>query len=171
MNALLQNELQETEYQEGFEISNLDQATWAFRKIRALKAQISDNNRIADAEIEHIETWRHQENKGAKESVGYFESLLTEYFKTLKEQDPKAKVSTPFGKISSRKSVKWHYQNEEEILKYLTANGYQNLIRVKREVDKTELKKQFKNGVDQTSGECIPGIEIVPEESISISVE
>lgn len=176
MNTLLKSEIEEMDevMQEEitkFTVDSLESANWCFRKIRALKAQVTETNSIADAEVSRIETWRKKENEAAESSISYFESLLTEYYRALKEENPKAKLSTPYGKVSSRKQKKWNYNNEEEIINYLTQNGYNNLLKIKQSIDKSNLKKEFKNGVNSETGELIPGIEITNEESISIKVE
>jgi len=175
INALIQEEIQEIErqegFQEGFKVDNIDGANWCFRKIRALKEQMNETNRIAYEEVNRIETWRKKENENAESTITYFEGLLTEYYRLLKSENPKAKVSTPYGKISSRKSKKWNWQNVDETLSYLKENGFNEFIRVKEEIDKVTLKKTFKNGVNTETGELIPGIEVVEKESITIKVE
>lgn len=176
MNTLLKSEIEEMDQvmQEEitkFTVDSLESANWCFRKIRAVDAQIAETNSIADAEINRIETWREKENESAKSSKAYLEMLLREYYIKLKEENPKAKLSTPYGKVSSRKQKKWNYNNEKEIVNYLTQNGYNNLLKIKQSIDKANLKKEFKNGVNSETGELIPGIEITNEESISIKVE
>ncbi len=169
LNNLLQEELQER--RENFTVDSLESANWCFRKLRALKEKQKENNSLSDAEIQRIEAWRTKENASVEQSIEYFESLLKDYYKRLKAENPKTKLSTPYGKVSSKKTNKWNYQNEEKTLKYLTSNGFQDLIKVKPELNKKELKTLFKNGVNTETGECIPGIEVTPEESINISVE
>ena len=176
LNALLKNEIDEMneimeEEVTGFKVDNIESANWCFRKIRALKEKIAETNELAEREIERINNWRRKENENAENSIAYFEGLLTEYYVQLKAQDPKAKVSTPYGKISSRKSKKWLYANEDETKKWLKENGHIELIKVKEELDKANLKKAFKDGIDVETGEVIPGIAVVEEESITIKVE
>lgn len=171
LNTLLQEELKEIEELEGFKITNIDEANWAFRKIRALKEEVKETNLLADKEIERINSWREKETKASIDNIEYFEGLLTEYYMKLRNENPKAKLNTPYGKVTSRKSKKWNYQNEEEILKYLKENEYSDLIRVKEDINKAELKKVFKDGVNKETGEVLPGVEIKEEESISVKVE
>lgn len=176
LNALLKNEIDEMnetmeEEVTGFKVENIESANWCFRKIRALNEQIAEINKLAEAEIDRINAWRKQENERAERAINYFEGLLTEYYIQLKAQDSKAKISTPYGKITSRKSKKWLYKNEDETKKWLKDNGYIELIRVKEELDKTNLKKIFKDGIDSSTGEVVPGIAITEEENILIKVE
>ncbi|MEY8763404.1 MULTISPECIES: host-nuclease inhibitor Gam family protein [Clostridium] len=168
-NGLINAELREIEGQEqqGFIVNDLDQANWCFRKIRALNAKIAETKAFADKERERINIWEKAETKNAQDSIAYFESLLSDYYIRLKHVDPKAKVSTPYGKISSRKSAKWNYNNEDELLSYLKEND-SSLVKVKESVDKTELKKKYKDGIDAETGEVLPGVSVSKEETIQI---
>ncbi|BDR66694.1 phage protein [Clostridium tetani] len=171
LNSLLQEELKEIEEVQGFKITNIDEANWAFRKIRALQEEVKETNLLADKEKERIENWREKEIKTSMDNIEYFQGILTEYYMKLRSENPKAKLNTPYGKVTSRKSKKWNYQNEEEILKYLKENEYSDLIKVKEDINKAELKKMFKDGVNKETGEVLPGLEIKEEESISVKVE
>lgn len=168
-NRLINAELQEIEGQEqqGFTVNDLNQANWCFRKIRAFNAKITETKVLAGKEKERIDSWEKAETKNAQDSIAYFESLLSDYYIRLKQQDPKAKVSTPYGKISSRKSAKWNYNNEDELLSYLKENDA-SLVKIKESVDKAKLKGKYKDGVDLETGEVLPGVSISTEETIQI---
>jgi len=172
MNELINTELEEIKGQdrEGFTVNDINQASWCLRKIRALKTKINETKELAAQERERINNWEKAESKGSEESIGYFENLLCDYFKRVRETDPKAKVSTPYGKISSRKSTKWNYTDEEGLLKYLKENN-SDLIRTKEEINKAELKKKYKDGIDKETGEILPGVQVSTEESIQIKTE
>ncbi|MBY6846750.1 host-nuclease inhibitor Gam family protein [Clostridium botulinum] len=163
------------ESQETFKIENLKGASWALRKIKECKESILEKEELAKAEKERIEEWLNNETKNDLVSIEYFNGLLLQYYKELKQKDPKAKISTPYGKVTSRKNKKWNYGNEETLLKYLNSNGYKNLIRTKQEINKTGLKESFliKDGIvlDKNTGEVIPEISIVEEENINVKVE
>nr|WP_208459955.1 host-nuclease inhibitor Gam family protein [Clostridium botulinum] len=150
-------------------------ASWALRKIKECKESILEKEELAKVEKERIEEWLNNETKNDLVSLEYFNGLLVEYYKELNQKDPKAKISTPYGKVTSRKNKKWNYGNEETLLKYLNSNGYKNLIRTKQEINKTGLKESFliKDGIalDKNTGEVIPEISIVEEENINVKVE
>ena len=145
------------ENQETFKIENLKGASWALRKIKECKESILEKEELAKVEKERIEVWLNNETKNDLVSLEYFNVLLVEYYKELKQKDPKAKISTPYGQVTSRKNKKWNYGNEETLLKYLNSNGYKNLIRTKQEIDKN-------------TGEVIPEISVIEEENISVKV-
>lgn len=172
LDELVSSELQEIKEQEyeGFTVNNINQVSWCFRKIRALKTKVNDTKELAAQERERIDNWEKVENKSSEESIGYFESLLCDYFKRVREIDPKAKVSTPYGKISTKKSTKWDYTDEEALKEYLFHNDG-DLIKTKLEINKVELKKKYKDGINKDTGEILPGVQVSKEETIQIKTE
>lgn len=168
-NALLNQDLQEVR-QEGFKIENLEGATWAFRKLRAINAKAVEIKAIADAERTRINTWEEQQLKQFESDTEYFESLISFYFVEERAKDNKFKLSTPYGKVSTRKASKWIYEDEEGLKQYVKANDI-DAIRIKEELDKESLKKICKDGVNQDTGEILPGVRIEETESITVKAE
>lgn len=166
-NYLLENDLEEV--RDSFKINNLEGATWAFRKLRAIEAKVTELKEVAQEEINRINEWLSKEVKSLEDDKAYFEGLLTAYYMNEKANDKKFKLSTPYGKVSCRKVKKWSY-DEEAVKEYLKSENLP-FLKVKEEVDKAELKKAFKDGLNTESGEYIPGIVIEEVESISIKVE
>lgn len=164
-----------------FTIENLDSANWAFRKLAAIERKRSEIKELADKEIQRIKEWQEQEEKGLNNSKEFFEGLLTEYFIRQKEVDPKFKISTPYGKVSSRKQQpKWNY-DDKKLIPYLE-NYNPKLIRIKKEVNKVDFKKAVKNKegfivtedgnvISNETGELIEGVTIEDRpDSITVKV-
>lgn len=180
MNELLEMELEEAidtveaaEVGGRFTIQDLDSANWAFRKLAAIEKKRNEIKELADKEIDRIKEWQEQEQKGLNNSKEFFEGLLTEYFVRQKEVDPKFRISTPYGKVSSRKQQpKWNYDNDK-VLEWLRKNNSE-LIRIKEEPDKREIKKAYKvvgNNVVTEDGEIVEGIKVEERpDSINIKV-
>ena len=85
-------------------------------------------------------------------------------------QKKKFKLSTPYGKVTSRKTSKYIYEDEQAIMDYCNINEI-DAIRVKEELDKTAFKKLCKDGVNQATGEIVPGVRVETVEKISIKAE
>lgn len=167
-NILLQNTL--VEEREDFKIENLEGATWAFRKLRAIENKEAEIKAIAEEEVTRINTWKEKELDQYAKDKEYFNYLLEEYYRAERIKDKKFKLSTPYGKVTARKSKKWIYEDEGNLLEYLKVNE-PSCIRVKEEISKTDVKKLFKDGVNQETGEILPFVRIEEEESISVKVE
>jgi phage host-nuclease inhibitor protein Gam len=178
MNALEIYEIQEVEQLEGkeqFKVTNIDQANWCLRKISALKKKQKENEELAKAEIERIQKWLDKENKQLDDSLKFFEGLLEEYAIVQRQKDSKFKLSTPYGKVGFRKQQpKWNY-DDEKLLNFLKQADKTEFVRIKEEVNKSELKKKLKiagNLVVDENGEIIEGITIEEQpDKVVIDVE
>lgn len=166
-NILLENDL--TEVREDFKIDSLEGATWAFRKLRAIEVKEAEVKDAAEKELNRINSWKEEELEQYSKDKEYFNYLLQEYFRSEKAKDKKFRLSTPYGKVTSRKTKKWNYEDEESLIKYLKESE-PNCIRVKEEINKTEVKKIFKDGVNAETGEMLPFVRIEEEETISVKV-
>lgn len=166
-------DLTETFTDDRFKIRSIEQSNWAFRKLKALDEKVNEVTELANKEIDRILEWKENELKQVGRSKEFFEGLLTEYFVTEREKDSKFKISTPYGKVSARKSQdKWTYENDK-VLKWLKENDTE-LIRIKEEINKAELKKKYQviNGqVVTEDGEIVEGITVTEQpDSITIKV-
>ena len=142
MNILQEIELEETNEIEVFTITNLETANWAFRKMAALNAKTAEKEELAAAEQERIRTWLENGTKADKESIQYFEKLLIDYYTLLRELDPKAKLTTPYGKVTSRKlQPKWEFE-EDQAIEYFKQN-HPEIVKIVTTVtfNKTDAKK------------------------------
>lgn len=167
-NTLVQNDL--LEVREGFNVNDLEGATWVFRKLRAIEDKQAELKVIAEKEIARISTWLEKETSAYEGDKLYFEGVLTEYYISQRAADKKFKLTTPYGKVTVRKSKKWTYTNEDQLIKYLKHSNPE-LIRTKEELNKADIKKIFKDGVNKETGEVLPFVTIDDAETISVSVE
>ena len=168
-NTLLEQDLKE-ETKEGFKIEKLEGATWAFRKLRAITNKKAEIEAVASEEIARVEAWKKSEVEKYESDTEYFESLISTYFFEERSKDKKFKLSTPYGKVSTRKASKWIYEDEEALKQYVKDNEI-DAIRIKEELDKTNLKNICKDGVNHETGELLPGVTIEDTETITVKVE
>lgn len=166
--VLLQNDLEEV--REVFAINDLAGATWAFRKLRAIEEKQKELTSIAIEERQRIDEWLRNETKALNYDKAYFEGVLSAYYIEERAKDKKFKLSTPYGKVTSRKTEKYIYEDEQEIMDYCSMNEL-DVIRVKEELDKTAFKKICRGGVNQATGEVVPGVRVEIVEIISIKTE
>lgn len=166
-NILLANVLREE--REEFKIDSLEGATWAFKKLRAIEEREAEIKDLAEEEINRINSWKERELDQYSKDKEYFNYLLQEYYREERSKDKNFKLSTPYGKVTARKSKKWVYEDEESLFVYLKQSE-PSCLRVKEEINKTEVKKIFKDGVNSETGEILPFVRIEEEETISIKV-
>lgn len=171
MSTLLNHELEEIESieltdeaKERFIITDKQQLSWVLRKLKVLQQHEEETNDLAQKEIERIKQWQEKELKNISNSKLFFEILITEYALNERIKNTEFKnAKTPYGKIGFKKQQpKWNY-DEDKLVKHLEANGFDDLVRVKKEPKKDDIKKQFtvKDGkAIDTNGEIVNGIEV-----------
>lgn len=157
-----------------FKIRDLDSANWALRKIAAYKKKQAEIKELAESERFRIDSWEKSENESIERGISYFEGLLTEYLMEQRKKDPKFKISTPYGKVNTRKQQpKWEY-DEKTVIEYLKSVGMNELIRIKEELNKVDLKKAvtIEDGKAILQGVELPGINIFEQpDRVVVEVE
>jgi len=151
MNKLQEVELSEMEEMEvaeftKFEVHDIDSLNWAFRKLSALKSKANEIKQLAEKERLRIESWEQSELSTVKNSIEFFESMVTQYHMKQLAEDPNSKtISTPYGKARSTTSkAQPDKQNEEELLAFVEENELP-FVKLKKELKWGELKKNITN--------------------------
>lgn len=170
------NELiEEVEQKEGYKVTDLNSATWAMRKLSRIENEIKEVKELSTAEHSRIEEWETARVKGLSESQDYFKHLLGTYLLEEKQKDPKFKLSTPYGNVSTRKKPDaWEY-DEQGIVPFLKEQEMLDFIKVKETIDKTAFKKAVKvmsdGRVVNDDGIVIDCVKVVPQgESVVFKV-
>jgi len=178
MNAIQLMEMEEVNEltdRDRFQLTSIDQVNWAFRKLAAIKAKKAEIEQLAAGEVARINAWKDTENGKLDENSLFFEALLSEYAIRKRDADPTfKKESTPYGTVKFRKlQPKWIYE-DETLLESLKSAGLTDLIRIKEEPNKVDLKKVVivKDGqvIDPSSGAIIDGVR-VEDQLDAIAVE
>ena len=157
---------------EGFAVDDDNKATWCLRKIKHFKSKQEKNKELAEKqikeiekEISEVEDWLDAENSKLENSIEFMESKLYLYAQQLREENPDLKTQKlPFGQLQFRtQRPKWKYDNDK-LLDFAEKN-YQDLIKIKRSVDKRKLKSQAKivrgKVIIEKTGEVVEGVEVV----------
>lgn len=126
-----------------FEISDLSSATWVMRKYRALAAKDDELKKVALEQKESIDAWLESKLQANQDSRAFFEGLFADYLTKLREDDPKARIETPFGTVSTRKTPTGVNWSDEAVVRSLEKQGLNDLINIKKTPDKKQIKKQF----------------------------
>lgn len=176
MDLDLDEDLQESAPErERFEIKDLEGANWVFRKISYAKRKLKEAERLADKEMDRINKWLEQQTKDHKNDIERLESYVVEFYSKNRAIDPKYKLSTPYGKVTSRKLGYKYIYDDKKVLEHLKQNELTEYIRVKEEVDKASLKKNLTVkeliAYDE-NGEKIEGLTVMDQpDSITIKTE
>lgn len=162
---------------EKYRILDDSQANFFLRRLGELNAENQKINEMCDAEIkafvEKVNSYRESKLKTNKGTIDFFSTLLERYAHSQLEGTKKKSLKLPFGTLQFRTvPEKLSYTDSDIVLKTLENNNLNELIRTKKEIDKTNLKKAvsvvegkvFLNGIE------LEGIEVEPEQT-SFSVK
>lgn len=146
-----------------FKITDLNSANWAFRKLAAIETKEKEITELANAERQRIKDWEEKEKKQLKDSKDFFNFLLEEYYRTQREVDPKFKLTTPYGKVSSRKMQPKFNYNDDLVIESLKKQGLNEFIKTKEEVNKADLKKEVTVIEYELGYVCVSSNEVLGE--------
>ena len=139
----LENESTEVEKPK-FEVHDLSSATWVMRKLCDFNNQDTEVKRVAQEQIVAIQKWQQKELEKNESSREYMEGLLSDYLHDMCQTDPKARISTPYGTVSTRKQregVNW--PNDKKLVQSLSDQGLTQYLKPNPKPDKTAIKKDF----------------------------
>ena len=155
---------------DGYAISNDDEALWVVRRIAQAQRRIDEVKRQAQVELDRTNTVKNQK------VVDHLEVLVGDYLMKVREddQDGRKSLDFPDGKVTSRVTTpKVSVGDLDAFLEWAEANGKTDWIRVKREADVATIKKIADlNGeavVDPISGAVIEGL-VATEGGVSVTV-
>lgn len=148
---------------QAFVIDDDKKASWALKKYKLLEIEEDRKAKLVKDEIDRLKLWLENEQGKIDKKKAGLEQMLGAYLMDLRKADPKAKVDTPYGTVSTRKNPdKWTYE-DQAVIKFLHEAEMDEFIRVKEEIDKTPLKKALRvlDGKAYTeAGEEVKGISV-----------
>ncbi len=164
---------------EGFEIADLDLASWVARKAHRLHRKLDEVTRVANDQISRISGWRQTETARMTADLAFFEGRLKAFHAQVLAEDPKAKtVKLPDGTELSSLAGKLVVEAVDlpAFIEWCEANELTDaLLRYPDpEPQKLEIANRFKTkAIDGAvgahpaateDGETVPGIQIVRKE-------
>ncbi len=161
-----------------FQITDDGQAAWAMRKLLSLKNKMRENEEIAQAEQDRINSWLIRVNGRFDADVSYFEAILTQYARSQRQNEGRKTIDTPYGVVKSRATQsKFKVENVDEFLQWASINAPQ-LVNIKASPNLTALKDYASAEETHTlgsvamnaDGEIIPGVTVDPA-NINFTVE
>lgn len=155
-----------------FEIEDLSGVDWALRKIQKNNEKFREIKEYADQEKMKYDLLIKRQQEMTENNNQYLQYLIKNYLDKKREEDPKYRITTAIGTVSTRKSTSWKY-DDEKLLNFFKKNDMTKYIRVKEEVNKVDFKKEAivtDSGavVVAETGEVVDGVEVTQEEKLSI---
>lgn len=160
---------------ESWKINNLGTADWAFEQLQRTDEEFKERTEYAEKQIEKYQTFVKREKETAENKKTFLKLKLEEYLKQRRNEDPKFILKTAQGSANYRKSKKWDYGDEKELINFLKENELTDFVRTKEEVNKSDLKKAVKvmkdGQVVTKDGEIIEDINVIDVETFSLTLK
>lgn len=140
-----------------FEVKDLDTANWAVSKVVDANARIAARKAQADEYKAKIDAWLDRANADDERTIEFFEAELRPFVQQEVARSNKKSVKlleATAGFRDSGGSVE--IEDEEALIAYLESFAPE-LVRVKKSVDKAELKKRLKAGEEFPHAHIAPG--------------
>lgn len=164
----------ETDEKQPFRVTDLRSLNWAMKKYKEQHDEIEEYKSFYNEEKAKLDAWFQKVVKAPQDSMEYFESLIVDYARREREENDKKSLSTPIGKVTSRKSAATIQQGDKAALEeYAIENKIEEALKVT--LDWTALKKMLAitddgKVVNTETGEIVEGAKVKPE-TVSYKVE
>lgn len=157
----------QSENDNAFCITNLDQADYILRKYNETLKEIEEIEEIARKKkneyFDKVDRFVEQSTKGALSSLAYLEGLLRTFTEDYLKDKNKKSIKLVEGTLSLRSQKPKYVYNEDILMKWLNEN---NKELIKEKVTYSPDKEKIKSAVEIVgnnavlNGEIIQGIEI-----------
>lgn len=135
-------EIKEVERQ-SFEIKDLSSANWCFKKIKSLESKKAEINVLVEEEISIIQEYQKKETEAINNDICHFKNLIQKYVEEREEEDPKFRLTVPFGTASfGKEQIKITY-DDKVMLDFVKENNLTEFIN--ETVTQKLNKKEFNN--------------------------
>lgn len=162
---------------ERFAITSDEQANFFLRRLQEIREEKDKINTTCNNEIERfkskVNNFRAKEILSLENTENFFSTLLESYAKKQLETSKKKTLKLPFGTMSFKKGQRKIVYDDEVLNKFIKENNLKEFIRIKEEINKSEIKKALEfneeTGVALLKGQVVQGITTSPgEEKFSI---
>jgi len=143
--------------QEGWQISNEEEADWALMKLREVAKQEAKDKRMHEINKKRVDEWYVTAKEKTDRDREHWESLLDEYTRNKLKENKKYKLSTPNGSLSSRKKTKWTHDDKKLLERLKDTEYVQTTQKVKWGDFKKKLKVVNGKAIDE-NGEIVEGV-------------
>ncbi|KIL33433.1 host-nuclease inhibitor Gam family protein [Bacillus subtilis] len=171
---VITEEQEEQTEQEAFEVSDLETAAEAQRRIAYFMEEQQKIDQTAEKQIapflekiEKIKMWQEQEKEKYAKRKAFYENRLERYMRQdIEEQkkkgyQPKKVMKLPYGTVKLIKQQPEYKRNEEELTEYAKAQGF---MKVSESVDWSSIKSKCQVVGDKLvdpNGQVVPGVTVV----------
>ena len=129
-----------------FEVKDLDTANWAVGKMLAAESNIQRIRALADEYKRRIDEWAEKATKDDHATIEFFESEIRPFAEREISGGKKQSIKLMGATVGFRKTpARVEIEDEDALVGYCETFAPE-LVRVKKSVDKTEMRKRIEKG-------------------------
>jgi len=155
--------LDRTDDEDGFTVRSKQDASKAFRAIKAAEAEIDELKREMEEEIQAIKDFYEPKIRSREESIDFLEDKIISFQDSTGES-----ISTPHGKAYTVNRTKWDWTDDREDIVAFANAEYPGLVEMEMMVSKNDLKKCIKEMWDEKHEDDPPIVERKTVESTRV---
>lgn len=150
-------------------------ATWALRKLAAIRKQKAANDAIAEEEASRISAWLEAVNEPLRRQAAFVENILNGYAIYERTSHDRKTIILPYGKLATRPVAdKWEVADADAFMKW-AGEGHPELLKttVKPEsitAIKAALELNSDGDVMTPEGEPVPGVTVTKTTDPSVTI-
>lgn len=148
-----------------FQVTTLEHANWAVRKIAQHRAVLAESEALYDTERARLDAWRADQQARCADACEFLGGLLRRFHEDRLVDDPKAKtIRLPAGDLVARKAPDRIDVDLDAFVPWAQATGRDDLLRVKVEPDKPAIRQAVGDVMEDgrvvhgDTGEFMPGV-------------
>ena len=139
---------------DGFPVRSKQDASQAFRAMKAAEAKKETLKAEMEKEIQAIENFYEPKIDRQDESIEYLETQITSFQESTGES-----ISTPHGKAYSVSRTKWDWKADRDTLAAWAEQESPDLVTTEKKVSKNDIKSYVKDTWDERHEEDPPVVE------------
>lgn len=153
------------EQDERFVVDSVDKLDWCIRQISKIEKEELPYIECAQQQIARLQEFIRKTEERIEERTAYFKALMRPFVEQTLANSRRKTINAPSGSVSLRKQEPEFEKDDNKLVAWLEENGKRKFVRVKKQTDWTEFKKQLVDVMED--GTCVTQDgELIPTEVI-----
>lgn len=158
-------EIEQEAQSDRFVIDNVDKLDWAIRKVTTAEKDAEQKIECAKRQIMRLQEYIRKVEEDTEKQTSGLKAMMAPFVKTLLDGNKRRSFSLPSGTVGFRKQEPEFEKNDDKLVAWLEENGKRKFVRVKKQIDWAEFKKQLVDVMEDGTVVTVDG-ELVPVEAI-----
>ncbi|HOB44172.1 MAG TPA: host-nuclease inhibitor Gam family protein [Bacillota bacterium] len=155
----------DVEQDERFVVDSVDKLDWCIRQISKIEKEELPYIECAQRQIARLQEFIRKAEERIEERTAYFKALMRPFVEQTLADSRRKTINAPSGSVSLRKQEPEFEKDDDKLVAWLEENGKRKFVRVKKQTDWTEFKKQLVDVMEDGTVVTVDG-ELLPVEAI-----